>query len=301
MYDHIDLFSGIGGFSFGLEKSGIVTTDFVEYEPHLRSILKKHWSNVEIHHDIRTYQPRKNAFVMSGGFPCSDISIANPNGKGLAGERSGLWFEFKRCILEGRPKYVLIENVSALLGKGLGTILQDLAQIGYDATWTMLDSKFFGVPQRRRRVYILGVRDGIPNGSDPLENTRRSGQECRLKAEAVKQGFGGYRSEGGGVQNPITFFTRQRSDQFTECGLSSTLAKRDWKSYTDLVVQDGIIRRVGVSERLRLQGLPSDWLDGCGLTERQRYSANGMTVKVTEWLGQRLIDFDSQLSIDSQV
>ena len=294
IYDHIDLFSGIGGFSYGLEKSGIITTEFVEYEDHLQRVLKKHWPNTKIHKDIRDYDPPKQPFIMSGGFPCSDISIGNPNGKGLEGERSGLWREYLRCIRFSRPKYVLIENVFTLLSKGLGTILQNLAESGYDSTWTIIDSQYSGVPHRRRRVYILGVRDGIPRGADPFANQIRSGQEIREKADFVKRSFEWDFKEGAGIGEPIAYFTRQRSDQYATKGTASTITKRDWKSFTDLVLHEGVLRRVGPPERLKLQGLPSDWLDDCDLTTKEKYAANGMTVKVTEWLGRKVMDFDRE-------
>jgi DNA-cytosine methyltransferase len=296
-YNHIDLFSGTGGFSLGLEKSGIVTTQFVEYEEHLQRVLKKHWPNVNIHKDIKDYEAPKQPFIITGGFPCSDISIANPTGKGLAGERSGLWREYLRVIRNSKPKYVLIENVFALLSKGLGTIIQDLAESGYDSTWTIIDSQYCGVPQRRRRVYILGVRDGIPRGADPLANSVRSGQEMRPKINSIKQGFKWNFEPQSNSEEPIAFFTRQRSDEFAQKGVASTILKRDYKDFTDLVLyNNNIIRKLSIYERLRLQGIPEYWLDDCGLTNQQKYMANGMTIAVTKWLGEKVMEFDKSIN-----
>lgn len=297
-FNHIDLFSGIGGFAYGLNQVGIVTEEFVEYEEHLQRVLRKHWSNAKIYKDVKNYHAPKNCFIMSGGFPCTDISIANPNGIGLRGERSGLWREYLRVIGESTPRYVLIENVFNLINKGLGTILQDLAEVGYDSTYTIIDSQYCGVPQRRRRVYILGVRDGIPLGADPFQNSARSGEDLSRRVEAVKEGFCGYFEEGAGIGEPIAYFTRQRSDQFALKGVASTITKRDYKSYTDLVLHKcGSIRRVGVKERLRLQGIPDYWLDDCGLTLQQQYQANGMTVNVTKWLGERVMEFHEKYKL----
>ena len=296
-YNHIDLFSGIGGFAYGLNQSGITTETFVEFEEYLQKVLSKHWPNTKIHKDIRDYHAPKNCFIMSGGFPCTDISIANPNGKGLAGERSGLWVEYLRVVKESTPKYILIENVFNLINKGLSTILQDLAEIGYDATYTIIDSQFCGVPQRRRRVYILGVRDGIPLGADPLQNSKRSGKELRGKIDSVKEGFEWNFEAGAGVGHPIAYFTRQRSDEFAGKGVASTILKRDYKDFTDLILHnDGNVRKLGIKERLRLQGIPDYWLDDCGLTNQQQYMANGMTVNVIKWLGERVMEFDKGCS-----
>jgi len=296
-YNHIDLFSGIGGFALGLNKSGIITQEFVEYEEYLQRVLTKHWPNVKIHKDIRDYHAPKNPFVITGGFPCSDISIGNPHGKGLEGERSGLWTEYLRIINESKPKYVIIENVFTLLSKGLGTILQNLAESGYDSTYTIIDSQHCGVPQRRRRVYILGVRDGIPRGTDPLANSIRSGKELRAKVDSIKGQFKWSFEARENSEEPIAYFTRQRSDQYAEKGVASTITKRDWKSFTDIVLcNNGVLRRTGIKERLRLQGIPDYWLDDCGLTNQQKYMANGMSIPVTQWLGEKLIQFDNLIS-----
>lgn len=300
MKTHLDLFSGIGGFALGLSMAGKFDHTFVEYEPHLQAVLRKNFKQSKIHGDITSFKPEFSPWVITGGFPCQDISRANTNKNklGIHGERSGLWKHYLRVIRESSPKYIIIENVYDLLGSGLGVIMQDLAQSGYDATWAVIDSKYCGVPQRRRRVYILGFRDGISRGSDPLKNSKRSTYEVRAKAEAVAEKHDWYFKESEGTENPIAYFTRQRSDEYTTCGLSGTIAKRDYKSFTDIVLHgDGSIRRVGVVERLRLQGFPDNWLEGCGLTESQMYQANGMTVNAVKWIAEKLIQYDKGLEL----
>ena len=98
-----------------------------------------------------------------------------------------------------------------------------------------------------------------------------------------------------GIRNPFTFFTRQRSDQFAETGLSGTLAKRDYKSFTDLILQFGRLRRVSPEERLLLQGFPSDWFNNCGLTNQQKFSCNGMSVPVVKYIGELINEFDRNI------
>lgn len=289
------MFSGIGGFSLGLERTGHFETKyFAEIEPFPIQTLKKNWPDVPNIGDVSAVNFRDfNVDVMCGGFPCTDISIASKTKDGIYGKRSGLWKQFFRAIDEAAPKYVLIENVFALLGRGLNTILQDLATCGYDATYTTLDSKYFGVPQRRRRVYILGVRDGIPANADIFQFGGRHSPQHVAEVQAFDGSFEWDFTQGGRVANPFAFFTRQRSDQFSCVGLSGTLAKRDYKSYTDLVLQDGEIRRVVPEERMLLQGFPQDWLaDG---NDIDKFKANGMTVPVVEWIGHRLFDFHQQV------
>lgn len=287
----LDLFSGIGGFSLGLERTGhFETCYFAEVEPYPIKTLAKNWPHIPNLGDVTAIDfTTFDVDVICGGFPCTDISIASKSKDGIYGKRSGLWKQFFRAIHEAQPQYVLIENVFALLGRGLNTILQDLATCGYDATYTMLDSKYFGVPQRRRRVYILGVRDGIPADADIFQLGQRSTPEHIAEVQAFDGGFAWDYTQSAGVANPFAFFTRQRSDQFACVGLSGTITKRDYKSYTDLVVQDGFIRRVVPAERMLLQGFPVDWLaDG---EDMDKFKANGMTVPVVEWIGHRLHAF----------
>jgi len=156
----LDLFSGIGGFSLGLERAGMQTVAFCEIEPFPRAVLRKHWPDVPCYDDIRTLTAQRlaedgiTADVICGGFPCQDISVAG-KGAGLAGERSGLWREYARLIGEIRPSYVIVENVAALLGRGLSTVLGDLSEIGYDAEWQVISAADVGAPHRRERVWIV--------------------------------------------------------------------------------------------------------------------------------------------------
>ncbi len=289
----LDLYSGIAGFTLGLEKTGFFKTKmFCEIETHCVKVLNKNFPEISVFSDIKKLAVKPNEYdVFTGGFPCQDISIAGKNA-GISGEKSGLWKEYKRLIKEGKPKYAIIENVFALLGRGLEIILQDLAEIGYDATYTTYDTKYFGKPQRRRRVYIVAVRDGIPAEYDFFENGCRDIERSRQKMESFNKSFRWHFKEKDGDKHTFTFVTRQRSNEFKETGLSGTLAKRDYKSYTDLVIQNNTIRRVTPQERMNLQGFPSDWLDGCGLSNKEKFTCNGMSVPVVEYIGMLLFKFD---------
>ena len=161
MYNLLDLFSGIGGFSLGLERSGgFKTVAFCEIESFCCKVLKKHWPEVPIYDDIRTLTASKLAGdgiavdAICGGFPCQDISVAG-KGAGIDGARSGLWSEYARLVGELRPKYVIVENVAALLGRGLERVLGDLAALRYDAEWHCIPASAVGAPHRRDRIWIL--------------------------------------------------------------------------------------------------------------------------------------------------
>lgn len=156
----LDLFSGIGGFSLGLERAGFETVAFCEIDPVCRGLLAHHWPEVPCYDDITTLTAERLAAdgivvdAMCGGFPCQDLSFAG-KGAGLAGERSGLWREYARLIRELRPRVVIVENVSALLGRGLGDVLGDLASLGYDAVWECIPASAVGAPHRRDRLWIV--------------------------------------------------------------------------------------------------------------------------------------------------
>jgi DNA (cytosine-5)-methyltransferase 1 len=156
------LFAGIGGFDLGLEACGMQCKWQVEIDPFATAVLEKHWPHVERWRDIRDFNPNKSLLVdvVCGGFPCQDISLAG-SGEGLDGKRSGLWSEYFRIVSKLRPKYVIVENVSALLRRGIDRVLGDLASIGYGAEWQTLYASDFGLPHRRERVFIVAYPDKI--------------------------------------------------------------------------------------------------------------------------------------------
>ena len=165
----LDLFSGIGGFSLGLERTGgFETVAFCEIEEFPRKVLRKHWPEVPIYEDVRTLTAdllERDGIavdVITGGFPCQDISVAG-KGAGMGeGTRSGLWSECIRLVGELRPKFAIFENVSNLLsgpserpGGWFSAVLSDLAGAGYDAEWADIPASYVGAWHRRGRVWIL--------------------------------------------------------------------------------------------------------------------------------------------------
>jgi len=167
------LFAGIGGFDLGLERAGMRCEWQVEIDPYARAVLAKHWPDVRRHEDVRTFPPKEGEWgvdVICGGFPCQDISVAG-KGAGLAGARSGLWYEYARIIGELRPRYVIVENVAALLTRGMGTVLGDLSTLGYDAEWHVIRASDVGAPHRRERIWVVAY-------AASERHTRRAHAEC---------------------------------------------------------------------------------------------------------------------------
>lgn len=196
----LDLFSGIGGFSLGLERTGgFETVAFCEIEEFPRRVLAKHWPDVPCYRDVRELTAERLSAdgiavdVICGGFPCQDLSVAG-RGAGLAGERSGLWHEFARLIGEIRPRFVIVENVAALLGRGMGVVLGDLAALGYDAEWHCIPAASVGAPHRRDRLWIvaypqhgrvsLGRGDAIARKATRRPGGVHSDDPSRLPVEA---------------------------------------------------------------------------------------------------------------------
>ena len=150
----LDLFSGIGGFSLGLERTGgFRTVAFCEIDPFCRQVLAKHWPDVPIHNDIRELDGIP-ADVVCGGFPCQDVSIAGRRA-GLEAARSGLWSEIVRLVGEIRPRHIIVENTPGLLSLGMGTVLGDLAALRYDAEWHCIPACYAGTDHIRDRVWIV--------------------------------------------------------------------------------------------------------------------------------------------------
>ena len=156
-------FSGIGGIDLGLEQAGMDVVFQCEILTFGQQILRKHWPTVPLYSDITTVKPSDipTVDVFAGGFPCQDLSLANQGKrKGLEGARSGLFYKYAELIGEKRPRWIFIENVPGLLNSAKGgdfsVVLSTLDELGYCVSWRVLDAKFFGTPQRRRRTYIVG-------------------------------------------------------------------------------------------------------------------------------------------------
>jgi DNA (cytosine-5)-methyltransferase 1 len=160
----LDLCSGIGGFSLGLERAGARTVGFCEISEQCRAILARNWPDVRSFCDIRSLDAKQVASLgaidtIAAGFPCQNISLAG-DGAGLSGDRSILFWEVIRAVRVVRPRVVLLENVEALLGRGMGDVLGALAREGYDAEWDCIRAFDVGRPHIRKRVFIVAYAAG---------------------------------------------------------------------------------------------------------------------------------------------
>ena len=187
----LSLFSGIGGFDIGLERAGMRTAAFCEFEPYCQAVLKRHWPEVPIYDDVRTLSAdtlRRDGVwpidVIAGGFPCQDLSYAGKRA-GIEGERSGLWSEFARLIGEVRPRFAIMENVPGLLSAGHGRVLGDLAALGYDAVWDCVPASAVGAPHRRDRVWIVAYAPSERRGEAGRDRPDEPAQWTSGRSEDV--------------------------------------------------------------------------------------------------------------------
>jgi DNA (cytosine-5)-methyltransferase 1 len=188
------LFAGIGGFDLGFERAGMVCKWQVEIDDHATKVLEKHWPTVHRERDIRECGKHnlEPVDVICGGFPCQDISYAGL-GAGLDGARSGLFFEAIRLVLELRPRIVVLENVAALLTRGLDRVLGTLAEIGFDAEWHCIPAAAVGAPHIRDRVFVVAYakHDGLiaSTGQYP-GNQQQQGRAKKSRSPEQSPGSG---------------------------------------------------------------------------------------------------------------
>ena len=199
------LFAGIGGFDLGFERAGMACRWQVEIDDYANRVLRKHWPDVRRWPDVRTWpqQDTEPVDVICGGFPCQDISYAG-RGAGLEGERSGLFFEAVRVVRELRPRAVVLENVAALLTRGLDRVLGTLAEIGYDAEWHCMPAAAVGAPHIRDRVFVMAYAEQprlergawsrmvaasvTPTSGEDVADANKSRMERRTQARNVESG-----------------------------------------------------------------------------------------------------------------
>lgn len=224
------LFAGIGGFDLAAERAGMEVVWQSEFDPKASTVLDHHWPTIPNYGDIHGIRNLATVDVLTGGFPCQDYSVAGLRG-GLAGDRGALWWEYHRLIARLRPTWVVGENVPGLLssrgGADFETIIGSLTECGYGVAWAVLDAQYFGVAQRRRRVFIVG----------------HSGGEPRPEVLALGEGVFGdsppSREKGEGVAPTLASRTRGGGGLGTDFDLDGGLIAFPWqadakrKAYTD--------------------------------------------------------------------
>lgn len=252
------LFSGIGGLERGLERAGLGSVAWqVEIDPFCRGVLARHWPEAVRHEDVRAVGaavlPRVS--VICGGFPCQDVSVAG-RGAGLAGARSGLWFEFLRIVSELRPRGVVIENVAGLVRRGLDTVIAGLAALGYSMEATRLRASDLGAPHHRERLFVLAYADrGAAVEPGRIAGARGAGTAAAGDGGPMLAGADGMREPQprGGIADS----GGRPGDGDTDLGHTHGLRRRPWEhsaQATKLSPASGADRRGGAGPQPRVGG-----------------------------------------------
>lgn len=202
---HVSLFSGIGGIDLAAHWAGFRTVCFCERDPFCQKILARHFPGVPIHEDIKTFSATefRDVALVSGGFPCQDVSTAGLGAGIVDGKRSGLWFEMLRVVRECRPLFVLAENVPALRTKGIDRVLYGLEEAGYTAEPFVVGAGSAGAPHIRRRVFVVGA------DTDRLRQLQRKGVIANIRRRIDNK------AEARGMASNRT--VRGRDDEQTSC------------------------------------------------------------------------------------
>jgi DNA (cytosine-5)-methyltransferase 1 len=293
-------FAGIGGFDLGLERSGMEVVFQSEINTFCQQVLKKRWPDVALHGDINKIVPSdipRDVDVWCGGFPCQDLSLANQGKrKGLQGERSGLFYKYAELIEASRPRWVIIENVPGLLnshqGKDFQVLLQKLDELGYGVSWRVFDAKYFGTPQRRRRVYVVASYGNLRSAqvlfeSEPFEVAKRSGVGQR---EATSEG------NGKGIQQTDYFAIQHASiGRKSSAGPQAKGYRNDGETYTldSRGTADAVCKTVDAF-RVRDTSRVSTTLDG----NRYRAIGNAVCVHIISWIGRRIVQVNDEWEAD---
>lgn len=298
-YRVASLFSGIGGFDLGFAQADFEITFQCEIESFCQAVLKRHWPTVPKAHDIKELKsadiPSSDIWV--AGFPCQDVSLARMGKRaGLRGSKSSLFYEFARLVGEGRPRLLVVENVPGLLsshsGRDFGTVLGTLAELGYSLGWRVLDSKNFGVPQSRSRVFIVGSNRDWGAAPQILFEPKRS---TGLSAQGGKNGakpvspFARIIEHPGG-KRPIT-----KAIAYCLYAQSARHTGTDWSRNYVCYPEEGRVRRLTPGECEVIMAFPAGWtnihigLDGEALdTARYHALGNAVTPPVVEWIARRI-------------
>ncbi|MFD3703816.1 DNA cytosine methyltransferase [Nocardia sp. NPDC058658] len=292
-------FAGIGGFDYGFENAGIETVWQCEKKEFCLDILEKHWPEVPRAQDIQgvDYDDIPEAEIWAGGFPCQDVSLARMGPRsGLKGKQSGLFYDFAELIDKRRPPVIVLENVAALLssheGRDFAIILRTLADIGYHVAWRVLDSRYFGIPQSRTRVFIVGSL-GDPSGPGKVLFEPECGDRDSEKS----------RPNGTKSVSPFAISVGNSKQGFVKklahClyAESARHTGTDW-SRNYVSYPEGRVRRLTPLETERLQGFPDNWtiptheISNENTLDSARYHAcgNAVSVPVAEWIGQRIVN-----------
>ena len=268
----LDLFSGIGGFALAAQwcwGDELDIVGFCEIEKYAQKVLQKNFPGVPIYEDITKLNGKdfKNIDIITGGFPCQDISIAG-KGEGIEGSRSGLWTEMHRIIREIRPRYALIENVPMLTIRGGTRVIADLAEIGYDAEWQIIGADDVGAWHRRKRIWIVAYPRHLCRGNHESGDVGLCGRE---QIEKTQWSASQFEAAGSSEESEAL--------AYSEC-FGSIQRKHEGRSRCEEGLFEGNGKDVVNSNGKREIGNKSEYREGCGFESRSEDVAHSKSKRV---------------------
>lgn len=290
-------FAGIGGFDLGFERAGMEVVFQCENNKFCQKVLKKHWPETMLVGDINSIAADDipGSDLWCGGFPCQDLSLANQGKrKGLEGGRSGLFFKFSELISKRLPRWVVIENVPGLHnsqnGEDFKILLQTLDELGYCVSWRVLDAKYFGTPQRRRRVYVVASHRNFMS-AQVLFDSR--GTEIAYRAGLGKREAYGPSNGNGNKKANLYSIQHASIGRHHLAGPQAKGYRNDGETYTldSRGNSDAVCKADGSFRMRKTTGIPSG-LDG----NRYRAIGNAVAVPVVEWLGKMIVKAEKKLN-----
>lgn len=289
VYRMNSFFSGIGGFDLGFERHGFKTTYLCEINDYCNDVLSHHWPNVKRGFDINQIDSDSipDSDVWCGGFPCQDISVARGGKRlGLSGSRSGLFYRFADLIEQREPKVVVLENVAGLLnsnhGRDFGVILSRMTSMGYSVAWRLLNTRYFGSPQSRPRMYLCCWKDNPIKAAQTLFDSDGAHRCSSERSDFITPSD----KTRGPIVPKVSYCLAATSGRHTGTDWSRTY-----------VVCEGGVRRMTPIEYERLQGFPDCWTQVSEAKygnpqdcDTLRYTAlgNAVSVPVIEWLAVKM-------------
>jgi len=290
-------FSGIGGFDYAFEKAGMKVVFQSEINKFCRSILIKHWPGLPLNTDINLLEPEgiPEADLWCGGFPCQDLSLANQGKrKGLNGTRSGLFYKFSSLAGIRRPRWIILENVPGLLnsnnGEDFRILLETLGQFGYCISWRILDAKYFGTPQRRRRVYVVASYRNYLSAKVLFEH---QGVTIAPRAGLGQKDLNAKGNENSNPESNIFSIQHASIGRKPEAGPQAKGYRNDGETYTlDSRGSSDVVCKTNVAFGIRESSRISTGVD----SNRYRAIGNAVAVPVVYWIGQRIALLDRNYS-----
>jgi DNA (cytosine-5)-methyltransferase 1 len=292
-------FSGIGGFDLGFERAGYEVVFISEKEPFCLSVLRKNWPKATINTDIlNLHEKIPTAEVWTAGFPCQDVSLARARPRaGLEGKRTGLFFPFIELVKEHLPNFVVLENVPGLLnsnrGRDFALVLRKMAELGYSVGWRVLNSKYFGVPQSRQRVYVVASRRNREDPFKILFEPERGDGHLEAREKSKKEPFSPFRNCSAKTLPRSKSLGEISAPDLAFC-LAATSGRHtgtDWSRTYISYKKD--VRRLTPLECERIQGFPDDWTNLLDKNEDDspRYFAlgNAVSVPCAQWIANRIL------------